>query len=179
MGGQVGFQSLGPCSNHCIGCLINWHIFMGTTLKSQWLIAFRESLANTEIRNKLRPFIVRGFCIALVEYIATWNTWSKISHYLLGKIKTPFYIRPTTLIWASNDRHNYDEFLFRLWTSTLNTDFSHSAIKSQYCWEILVLYESLYIIIYYSHKRSAIIIMLSWLSWRYCENIDSLGLCLL
>ena len=68
-----------------------------------------------------------------------WNTWIKISHYLSEKIKnTPFYIRPTTLIWASTDRHmmnSFSDYGPPHWILIL----VHSAIESQYCWEILAL----------------------------------------
>ena len=67
--------------------------------------------------------------------IASWNTWSKISHYLSEKNKnTPFYIKPTTLIWASTDRHLTNSFSSRPphWVLIL----VHSAIESQYCCEI-------------------------------------------
>ena len=62
-------------------------------------------------RNYGHSFIVCSCRAALVKQIASWNTWSKISHYLSEKIKnTPFYIRPTTLIWASTDRHMMNSF---------------------------------------------------------------------
>ena len=78
----------------------------------------------TVVKKKLRPFIVRGCRTTLVEKIASWNTWSKISHYLSEKNKnTPFYIRPTTLIWASTDRHMMNSFS-DYGPPPLNTNFS-------------------------------------------------------
>ena len=89
--GQVGFQSLGPCSNHCIGCILNhvpnsnwafWHIkYYSWVLPHISVICCISRIANkhwdpklwsyTAVKKKLRPFIVRAFFVP--------HLWNKLS----------------------------------------------------------------------------------------------------
>ena len=131
--GQVGFQSPGPCSNHCIGYLLNqvsnlnWNNHIKHYL---WVLPYISVIYYIS-RNTSKHWDpkVRGYYIldrGQKEITAIHRSWlphracgincllkyvKQNQSLFFGKNKnTPFYIRPTTLIWASTDRHMTNSF---------------------------------------------------------------------